>query len=268
MFVVSKLFWIVANPVNIYVFLVTLGTILLFTRFRRFGRNLVLVATVSMLFFAILPIGGWLTEKLENRFPVNPDIPGDIAGIIVLGGTINQHITATRRQPALSAGGERFTEFMYLARRFPNVRLIFTGGSGSLTDQSLKEADAARVFFTRMGMGNGRVLYERNSRNTVENAEFSRELAGETIGRKWVLVTSALHMPRAVGVFRKAGWNVVPYPVDYFTDGSGSFQPGFRPLGSMVSMNRAGHEWIGLIAYRLLGRIDELFPAPRKIADN
>jgi len=73
---------------------------------------------------------------------------------------------------------------------------------------------------------------------------------------------------RAVGVFRKARWNFVPYPVDYFTDGSGSFQPGFRPLGGMVSMNRAGREWIGLIAYRILGRIDELFPAPRKIADN
>lgn len=268
MFVVSKLFWIIANPVNIFVFLLTLGTVLLLTKYRRAGRNLVVAATALMLFFAILPIGGWLTERLENRFPGNPEIPSDIAGIIVLGGTINQHNTAARAQPSLTTGGERFTEFIYLSRRFPDARLIFTGGSGSLFDQSLKEADAARMFFTRMGLEKDRVLYERNSRNTVENAEFSRALAGDLIDDKWVLVTSALHMPRAMGVFRKTGWDVIAYPVDYFTDGYNSFEIGFRPLDGMASLNRGGREWIGLLAYRILGRIDDLFPGPAKVADN
>ncbi|MGB0632221.1 MAG: YdcF family protein [Alphaproteobacteria bacterium] len=232
------------------------------------GRNLVLVATALLLFFAILPVGGWLTERLENRFPANPEIPPDIEGIVVLGGTINQYITAMRGQPSLTAGGERFTEFVYLARRFPDARLIFTGGSGALFDQTLKEADAARVFFDRMGIEQGRVLYESNSRNTLENAELSRKLAGDTIDRQWVLVTSALHMPRAAGVFRKTGWKVIPYPVDFFSDGLRSFRPGFRPLAGMTSLNRGGREWIGLIAYRILGRIDTIFPAPEPVANN
>ena len=268
MFVISKLFWLIVNPVNVFIFVLTLGTVLLLTRFKRMGQKLVLFATGLMLFFAILPVGGWLTETLENRFPGNPEIPHDVAGIIVLGGTINQYISATRGQPSLSAGGERFTEFVYLARRFPQAKLIFTGGSGALFDQNLKEADAARVMFDRIGLEEGRVLYERNSRNTVENADFSRKLAGDRFVGKWVLVTSALHMPRAVGVFRKAGWQILPYPVDYLTDGRGSFGPGFRPLGGMMALNRAGREWIGLLAYRILGRIDDLYPGPRAIRDN
>ena len=268
MFVVSKLFWIVANPVNIFVFLLTLGAVLLFTRYSRVGKRLVVCATALMLFFAILPVGSWLTERLENRFPGNPDIPSDIAGIIVLGGTINQYITATRGQPSLTTGGERFTEFVYLARRFPDARLIFTGGSGSLFKQTLREADAARFFFNRMGLGKDRVLYERNSRNTVENAEFSRALAGDLLEQRWLLVTSALHMPRAVGVFRKAGWDVLPYPVDYHTDGNNSFEPSFYPLNGIASLSQGGREWIGLVAYRILGRIDEIFPGPDAVADN
>ena len=268
MFVISKLFWLILNPVNVFIFVLTLGTVLLLTRFKRMGKKLVLLATGLMLFFAILPVGGWLTERLENRFPGNPEIPHDVAGIIVLGGTINQYITATRGQPSLWAGGERFTEFIYLARRFPKARLIFTGGSGALFDRSLKEADAARVMFDRIGLEKGRVLYERNSRNTVENAEFSRKLAGDRFFGKWVLVTSAVHMPRAVGVFRKAGWQILPYPVDYLTDGRGSFGAGFRPLGGMMALSRAGREWTGLLAYRILGRIDDLFPGPRRMGDN
>ncbi|MEE2996318.1 MAG: YdcF family protein [Pseudomonadota bacterium] len=268
MFVFSKLFWIIANPANIFVFLLVFGSALLLTRFRRTGRKLVLGASAILVFFAILPIGGWLTEQLENRFPGNPEIPSDVAGIIMLGGTINQHITSSRQQPSLTAGGERFNEFMYLARRFPNARLIFTGGSGSIIDQSFKEASAAKFLFDRMGVKEGRVKYENNSRNTYENAVLSRPLAGNLITRKWVLVTSALHMPRAVGVFRKAGWNILPYPVDYLTDGSGSFQVGFQPLNGMATINRGVREWVGLLAYWALGRIDTFFPKPDIITDN
>ena len=268
MFELSKLFWLVANPVNIFIFLLTAGAVLMFTRYGRTGRGLVALATGLMLVFAILPVGGWLTEKLENRFPGNPAIPPDIAGIVVLGGTINQYITVSRGQPALTTGGERLTEFLYLARRFPEAKLIFTGGSGALFDQTLKEADAARMFFERMGIGDRTVMYESRSRNTVENATFSRELEGVDPSEKWVLVTSALHMPRAMGVFRQAGWNVMAYPVDYFTDGRESFTPGFRPLGGLATLNRGGREWLGLIAYRILGRTGTFFPGPVALSDN
>ena len=124
----------------------------------------------------------------------------------------------------------------------------------------MKEADGAKSFFERAGLEGNKVLYERNSRNTYENAVLSRKFAGELINKQWVLVTSALHMPRAMGVFRKAGWKVVPYPVDYLTDGRKTFRLFLRPLYGLTSLNRSGREWIGLLAYFVLGRTETFFP--------
>ena len=269
MFVLSKLFWLILNPGNLFMLFLLVGTVLLFTRFFRPGRLMISGAVVFALLVTVFPVGGRLIENLENRFPVNVSIPPDIAGIIVLGGTINQHLTFTRRQPALSEGGERLTELVYLARKFPNARLIFTGGSGALIDRELKEADAARIFFNRMGLGEDRIIYESASRNTYENALFSRRFAGETAkSGQWVLVTSALHMPRAMGVFRRAGWNVLAYPVDFMTDGQQRFVIGFQPVPALQRLNTAIREWIGLVAYRILGRTSHMVPSEESLSDN
>lgn len=269
MFVLSKLFWLILNPGNVFVFLLFAGTVLLFTRFHRAGRRLVSTAAALLLIFAIFPIGSWLIENLENRFPGNPPIPEDIAGVIVLGGTIDQFLTASRGQPSLTAGGERLTEAVYLANRFPGARMIFSGGSGALIDRSLKEADAARLFFEHMGLPADRFIYERNSRNTFENANFSREIAGDSGGSgRWVLVTSAIHMPRAMGVFRDAGWNVLAFPVDYRTDGDERFDLGINPISGIGQLNLAMREWIGLIVYRILGRTSDIVPSATALPDN
>ena len=269
MFVLSKIVWLVLNPVNLFVFFLVVGTILLFTRFRRTGRLLVTGAVGMFLLLGVIPVGFWLTGNLETRFPVNPPIPGDIAGIVVLGGTINQYITAARGQPSLTAGGERLTEFVHLARRFPDARLVFSGGSGALIDSTLKEAAAARLFFNQMGLSKRDIIYENRARNTYENALFSMERVGDDASRrKWVLITSAAHMPRAMGVFRQAGWNIMAYPVDYLTAGLGGFEMQFRPLRGLGSLNNALREWVGLVVYRVLGRTPVIVPSQVSIADN
>jgi uncharacterized SAM-binding protein YcdF (DUF218 family) len=269
MFVLSKIFWLVLNPGNLFAFFVICGSILLFTRFRRTGRWFVSGAAAFIVLVGVFPIGGWMIENLENRFPANPDIPEDIDGIVALGGTIHAHLTASRGQPALGDGGERLTELVYLARRYPNARLIFTGGSGALIDDSLREADAARQFFERMGLPDNRIVYERDSRNTLENAMFSQRLAGESASKgKWVLVTSAAHMPRAMGVFRKAGWNIQAFPVDFTTDGERRFRLGFHPISGLIGLNTATREWIGLLAYRILGRTSVFVPSAEDLSDN
>ena len=269
MFVLSKIVWLVLNPANIFMFFLVLGTLLLFTRFRRAGRRIVTAAVGIFMLLGFIPLGFWLTTNLENRFPANPSIPADVAGIITLGGTINQYITAARGQPALTGGGERLTEFVHLARRYPDARLIFTGGSGALIDTELKEADSAQIFFDQMGLTGREIVFEDRARNTYENALFTREIVGdEAVKRRWVLITSAEHMPRAMGVFRQAGWNIMAYPVDYATDGRGGFELQFRPLQSLASLNKATREWIGLIAYRILGRTPVLVPSPASLADN
>ena len=269
MFVLSKIVWLVLNPANLFTFFLVLGTILLFTRFRRTGRRIVAVTVSIFLLLGLLPVGLWLTANLENRFPANPPIPDDIAGVITLGGTINQYITTARGQPSLTDGGERLTELVHLAHRFPNARLIFSGGSGALIDSSLKEADSARVCFDQMGLSGRNIMYEDRARNTYENALYSKELVGdEAAGRKWVLITSAAHMPRAMGVFRQAGWNIMAYPVDYSTDGRSGFELQFRPIRGLSSLNKAMREWIGLVVYRVLGRTAVVVPSHVSLADN
>tara|TARA_R110000868_G_scaffold102886_1_gene283473 strand:- start:2345 stop:3154 length:810 start_codon:yes stop_codon:yes gene_type:complete len=269
MFVLSKIFWLVLNPGNVVTFILFLGSVLLFTRFRRTGRWLVSGACVFLIVVGTIPFGAWLIENLENRFPANPSIPAEIDGVIVLGGTINQFITAARQQPSLSDGAERLTELVYLARRFPDAKLIFSGGSGALVDRGLSEADAARLFYDRMGLTGDRIQYEDESRNTYENAILSQVIAGDSAkSGRWVLVTSALHMPRAMGVFRRTGWNVLAYPVDYLSDGSGRFTLGFNPLVGLGHLNKALREWTGLLAYRILGRTSAIVPSAKVAADN
>lgn len=269
MFVLSKIFWLVLNPANLFAFFLVVGTVLLFTRYRRAGRLIVSATVAVFILLGLIPVGFWMTTNLENRFPTNPPISADIAGIIALGGTINQYVTAARKQPALTGGGERLTEFVHLARRFPNAKLIFTGGSGALIDSRLKEADSARLFFNQMGLSDRKVIYEDQSRNTYENALFSKKLVGEEASRrKWVLITSARHIPRAIGVFRKAGWNVMAYPVDYQTAGLGRLEVGFRPLKGLSSLNDALREWTGLIVYRVLGRTSAIVPSTKSRTDN
>ena len=264
MFALSKIFWLIVSPINIYLALFFVGTVLLFTRFQRAGRRVLAFAAVVLLVVGIFPIGGWLTERLENRFPANPKLPDKVAGIIVLGGTINQYLTASRGQPSLTSGGERLTEFLYLSRRYPDAKLIFTGGSGSLLQQKLKEAEAAKKFFDRMGLAENRVLYDSRSRNTFETANFSRKIVQDYENGQWLLITSAMHMPRAVGVFRKTGWNIVPFPVDYYTDGYNSFKLGFDPIRGLAALDRVAREVFGLIVYRILGRTENLFPSHRR----
>ena len=128
--------------------------------------------------------------------------------------------------------------------------------------QELKESHYVGPVLERLGLEAGRVIYEERSRNTAENAKFSRDIARPQPGETWLLITSAFHMPRAVGCFRRAGWNVVPYPVDYMTDGDYQTAPPGSFSAGLGSLDGALHEWMGLALYRLSGKTDALFPAP------
>ena len=262
MFVISKIFNLLTDPSVVLPVLLAVGTALLWTRWRRAGRRILAVTTGFILIVAILPVGKFAISILENRFPVVHGLPAEVTGIISLGGVINQFITAQRRQPALGSGAERMTALVALARRYPAARLVFTGGSGSIFRQHVKEADAARLFFREMGLDPGRIRFERQSRNTFENAVFTYQIMAPKPGERWVLITSAMHMPRSVGAYRKAGWNPIPYPVDFNTEWPYRFRPGLNLTGGINNFSLALHEWMGLVIYRILGRSDALFPAP------
>ncbi len=199
---------------------------------------------------------------LENRFPRAEPLDGPIDGIIMLGGAVNPPITADRGDPSVNDAAERVLAFADLVRRHPGARAVFTGGSGRLLAQDLKEDGSIRAALLQAGIPEGRVIYETDSRNTWENAVFSRDLVSPRPGERWLLVTSAMHMPRSVGIFRKIGWEVVPYPVDYRTRHDARPYARFELDRNLPTLDDAVREWIGLLSYRLMGRTDDLFPAP------
>lgn len=265
LFYPSKIFWFMAAPTNAFVLLGLLAAILLFTRFVRGARWLALFAACGLLAAGMSPLPFWLMRPLEDRFP-KIEAAGDIAGIIVLGGAIG----TTRGVTSLNDKGSRMTDSAILALRNPRATLAFTGGDGSLLEErddseARTEAEAARRFYLSLGIPPGQIILEDRSRNTWENAIFLKPLLQAKPGERWLLITSAWHMPRSVGIFRRAGIEIVPYPVDFTTRGTArdyrQINRGFSH-GLMLT-DLAVKEWIGLFVYRLVGYTDSLLPGPR-----
>lgn len=261
LFVISKIVWGLLRPNTLALALSFLGLVLLW-RGRRFGRwPLALGLGWYGAVFA-LPVAAFLTLPLEQRFPRPSPPPAQVSGVVVLGGAVEQALTAAHGIPALNGAAERMTEAVALARRYPEARIVFTGGSAALIPGGPTEADTARRLFADLGLPAERLLFEDRSRNTHENAVETRQLVQPRAGETWLLVTSASHMPRAMGSFRGAGWQVVAWPVNYTTAASREFW-WYGPFPTRLNQAEwALREWVGLVVYRALGRTDSLFPRP------
>ncbi len=264
-FVLSKLLWLLVSPGNFLVLTLAAGTLLLFTRrLAHWGRRLVAVAAVGFVIVMVTPIASLVALPLEERFP-RPDLPERVDGIIMLGGAVNPPIARDRGEPSVNDAAERILGFAELIRRYPQAKAVFTGGSGRLMAQDamdLREDVPIRGALRQTGIDPDGVIFENESRNTWENALFSQRIVQPKPGETWILVTSAMHMPRSVGIFRQVGWEVIPYPVDYRTRFGG--RPFFRfEFDKQIdALQDPVREWIGLVAYRLMGRTDSLFPSP------
>jgi len=261
-FIAAKLIWFVLQPSTALILILIAGIVAIGFGRTRGGALAMMLAAAGLFVAGLLPLGVLMILPLEDRFPrTEPD--GPVAGIIVLGGGIDQSIGVARGVTTLTEAGERLTEGVALARRYPDAKLVFTGGIASLTPDGPTEADAARRFFAEMGVAPGRLIVEDQSRDTAENARFTKALIAPKPGERWLLVTSAWHMPRSVGTFRAAGWPVIAWPTDYRTAGSQDLSI-LMPRASygLTMVDVAAKEWVGLVAYRLFGRTDALFPAP------
>src|SRR5499433_2899671 len=229
-FVLSKILGFFGAPSNLIIALGILGLLLVWTPFARIGRRLVIASLLLLALIGFAPVGNALIIPLEQRFPVWDSARGAPAGIVVLGGAITPDVAMARDGVALNEAAERMTAAVELARRYPNARIIFSGGEGTLLYGG-NESEAALRLFEGLGITQGRVVTEDKSRNTVENALFTREIAKPKPGERWLLVTSAYHLPRAVGVFRKVGFTVEAYPVDWRTRGPEDALRPFPTLG-------------------------------------
>ncbi|MEZ5817058.1 MAG: YdcF family protein [Hyphomicrobiaceae bacterium] len=269
LFVLSKLLGFLSQPSTLLWLLLVLGLVRarsLRPLIRQQGLRLAWTAAALLLVIGLSPISTWLLWPLEERFPV-PAIgarDNGYAGIIVLGGGEDGRNSARRGQLHLNEAGERITTASTLAFRLPDARLIFTGSAATLLHASPEGATAVRGYWTSIGIAQSRIVIEPKSRNTYENAVFTHAMLAPQRGDRFLLVTSAAHMPRAMGAFRHAGFDVTAYPTDYR---SNLPDETFHTFSSMPAglkrFDEAVKEWIGLVAYRLLGRTDDFFPPPR-----
>lgn len=262
-FPLSKILGFFALPSNLVMTAGLVGVLLLATRFRRTGRTLTVVSFVLLAIMGLSPLGNLLILSLEERFPQWTGGGGEVAGIIVLGGAISPDVALAHNEVSLNEAAERLTATVLLARAYPHAKIIFYGGDAGLVRAEGAEAPLALRLWRDLGLAPERLVGEDRSRNTVENAVFSKAIAAPKAGERWLLLTSAYHMPRAIGVFRRAGFDIEAFPVDWRVVGEADAVRPFASVGDgLRRTDTAVREWVGLFVYWLTGRSSELFPAP------
>ena len=262
-FYLSKIFWFFAQPLNFSILMVALTVVAVLLRWR---RTAILTSACA---FLVLGLGAWtslgalMIHPLEDQFQRPVSLPDKVDGIVVLGGGFEGGVNLVRGGYELNSGGDRFVEAAILAARHPEAKVVVTGGTGNMILEGEGDGVTAPRLLTALGVAPGRLTLESQSRNTYENAVFTKDMVNAMPGETWVLITSAFHMPRSVGLFRKAGFEVVPWPSDYRTSGKESIGISRdNPLDSLQNMSIALREWVGLLAYWMVGRTDQLLPSP------
>ena len=223
-----------------------------------YSRGSVVRVLLSSLFLVLLimallnVLGSLLLRPLETRFPaLQPALTDRVAGIILLGGfSLNSRVASELRKDVASERVDirsglpnRVRETVRVSKLYPDARVLFSGGGTTQGQLVIK-------LLMRLGIEPERIIIEDRSQNTAENAKFSKMIAAPKPSEKWLLVTTAFHMPRAMGAFRAVGFPVQADPVD--TDDVGNRQQAMLAL----------REYVALLAYWLSGRSNELFPSP------
>jgi uncharacterized SAM-binding protein YcdF (DUF218 family) len=257
LFYASKILWFFFQPSCFLILLFALGLWLYWRGRTTLGIRIIAATVLLYAAGGLTPLPNALMLGLEQQYsrPAMEQLT-DVTGVIVLGGTIDTLVSSTRDEISLNEAAERLTETAAIALRFPAARIVISGGDGALVYTSTSEASVAKRFFTRIGIDPGRILLEEQSRTTSENAMFTKAMVDPRPGERWLLVTSAFHMPRAVACFRAAGFDLMPWPVDFRTRGPEDLTrfPS-QPSDGWRRLDLAVKEWIGLLAYRLAGRI-------------
>ncbi len=259
-FSLPRVFWTLLSPDSLLLVLVVLAWVALLLGWRRMATRLLTLITLPLLVLAFFPVGEWLLLPLETRFESQPALPDHVDGVIVLGGATDPLRSALWQQPQLNESADRITTMLALSQRFPEAMAIFSGGTGSLAYPALREAYLMPVLINAMGFAPDRFLFEAESRNTGENVRFSKVLASPQADETWVLVTSAFHMPRAVGVFCAQDWPVVPWPVDHRTHPGHLLSPRLSLSDNLAGLRLALREWAAIGVYRATGRSAGLLP--------
>ena len=263
MFLVSKLFWMFAQPLSLAFFATLAAVLALLFGLKRLALAVSVAAGLILFVTLYTQAGSFVLQGLEARFPKPVADPQNLSCMIVLGGAFETEVTTASGGIEMNQAADRFVEALRLARAHPQSIILVSGGDGSLSGAYEGDAIASARFFETFGIGPERLVRETASRTTSENVDNSRAILSERGLSNCLLITSAFHMPRAVGLFRRAGIDVTPWPTDYRTSGRVTLGLDFtQPTLNAQQTATAVREWIGLAAYALTGRISTLYPAP------
>lgn len=262
-YVASKILIVLVQPSSLLWIMIALGFVLAWRGRQRIGVGFAVAGLAGMAVAGLTPVGNALVLPLEARFPACVEDGNTVDGIVMLGGAEDAWVSQGRGALELNESAERITETLRLALRHPRARIVLTGGSGALFEGGIEGMSAIARFLTDAGVSRDRIALETQARNTWQNAINSKSLMAQKPGERWLLVTSAYHMPRAVGVFRRVGLDIVACPVDYRLRGREDLGRWFGSIPAGLQRVDLGFkEWVGLVAYRLSGRSSALFPGP------
>lgn len=263
MFLISKIAWLAIQPLSLSFGLLFLGTLLIGLKFVR-SAIAILSGAILILFVTLFTtVGAFGLQALESVFPPAVEDQENVACLIVLGGALEAEVTTLRDRLEFTQAADRFIEMARLARKFPSARILVSGGDGSFSGTYRGDAEASAQYLEALGIDGARVVRESTSRTTQENVDNTKIILERLSLPPCLLITSAFHMPRSMGLFRKAGIAVVAWPVDYRTSGAVSLGLDFtQPTANAQLASTAVREWMALAVYRLTGRIDGFLPRP------
>ena len=262
-FLLSKSAAFLLSPSNILISLALAGVVLaVASRKKRVGAAIALASIALLAIAGVWPTGNLLIHALESRFPPWNASRGAPDGIIVLGGAIKSRLSREFDETVIGGDGNRIVALAKLARTYPDARIVYSGGDPSLFGNQPPETEFVYQVLDSLGVPRGRIVLEPRSRNTAENATLTKALANPQPGERWLLVTSAQHMPRAIGCFRQAGFPVEAYPVGWRTGRQGDLGMPMAFGDALARFDSAAYEWIGLFVYWATGKSSELLPSP------
>lgn len=240
--------------------LIALGSLILglffMARYRpRIAHTFLVSGAFVLIIINLSPLGPWMIMNLEKHVQRPSELPheDDIAGIILLGGSFSLAETKERGEPVFNKAGTRIYQGMDLARKFPRAKLIATGNA--------IEGEWSERIFLDNGFARDRIIIDSDSRVTHDHGPLLKKLIDPS--KKYILVTSAFHMPRSLGLFRKQGFNVSPYPVDYHTPHHMSalfWLSSVLQRSTPMAFKQACIEWAGLVGNYIKGLSDDVLP--------
>lgn len=250
----TEALWGLLQPSTLLMLLVGAALVATWLRWTAMAATLLTAFLVAVAAVVLLPVDEWLGAPLETRVAAAP-LPDRVDGVVVLGGGVDWRATRARGQLALNAAGERVAAAAALAQRYPEARLVVTGSFADAFADDFRAAPSDASLFFGPHFAGRDVRYLGAARSTYEDALLALEAAAPRAGETWLLVTSAWHLPRALGTFRALGWTLLPVPVDFRTTGELRVAPSWDVAATLTDLDRLVREWGAIAVYRREGRL-------------